>query len=324
MRWRTVVASFGVALAVPAGASAAGGPVPPVQGGNGVGVAGSSIRFVARRAGRDTVVERMATHPRRVQSTIRLSGAWGVPGADYNGATTGLSGDGRTLVLAQITSSFPATTTRLLELGTRPLAVRKRIVLTGWTTIDAISPHGRWLYLIHFRSSNISKYEVLAYDMALGRLIKKPIVDPRDRGEAMTGIPVSRVMSPDGRWAYTLYFRPAGVPFVHALDTAGLRAVCIDLPSVRRAGNVSADRLRLGHGANVLQVITEGTVRAAINTHTFAVGPRAAPRAAGSSRAPSQEQRAGGGLPWVLVVVPIAVLLALGVGAWSLPKLRAT
>ena len=180
------------------------------------------------------------------------------------------------------------------------------------------------MYLIHYRSSDISKYEVLAYDLAHGRLLSKPIVDPRDRGEQMTGFPVSRVMSPDGRWAYTLYVRPSGVPFVHALDTVALRAVCIDLPSLS-AGDVAADSLRLGPGATVLQVISGGKIQAAINTRTFAIGSSVAAVSTTSSRAPSREQRAGGGgVPWELVVLPIAVLAALGVGAWRLPKLRAT
>jgi hypothetical protein len=321
MRWSVVVSAVGIALAVPAAAWAAGGPVAPVQGGNGVGVAGSPVRFVAQPAGRDTVVVRVTTRPWRVRSTIRLSGRWGVPGADFQGSTTGLSADGRTLLLEQVTSSVPVRTTRLLELGTRPLAVRKTIALPGWSTVDAISPDGRWLYLLHYRSADIRKYEVLAYDLALGRLIEKPIVDPRDRGAAMTGVPVSRVMSPDGRWAYTLYVRPSGVPFVHALDTAGLRAVCIDLPSLSVA-DVSSDSLRLGPGAMVLEVISGITVQAAINTRTFAVGSDVAAVAPTSSRVPSQQQRASGtGVPWELVVVPSVVLIALG--AWKLPRLRA-
>ena len=324
MKWRAVVSSFGIALAVPTGASAAGVPVGPVQGGAGIGVAGSAIRFVARSAGRHTVVKQLATRPWGGQPTIRLSGRWGVPGADVNGSTTGLSADGRTLVLEQATTAFPVRTTRLLDLGTRPLALRKTIVLPGWSTVDAISPDGRWMYIIHYSSSNVSKYEVLAYDMALGRLIAKPIVDPRDRGEAMTGVPVSRVLSPDGRWAYTLYVRPSGVPFVHALDTIGRRAVCIDLPSLR-AIDVSGDTLRLGPRVTSLQVTFGDTVQSVINTRTFGVRSHVAAVAPASRRAPMQDQHSGGGgVPWELVLAPIAVLVALGVGAWRLPKLRAT
>ncbi len=41
-------------------------------------------------------------------------------------------------------------------------------------------------------------------------------------------LPLSRTMSPDGRWAYTLYSGDEN--FVHALDTADGQARCIDLP----------------------------------------------------------------------------------------------
>ena len=50
----------------------------------------------------------------------------------------------------------------------------------------------------------------------------------------MSGIPVTRMPSMDGRWAYTLYDNGRH-SFVHALDTARRTAVCIDL-DVRRAG----------------------------------------------------------------------------------------
>ena len=55
----------------------------------------------------------------------------------------------------------------------------------------------------------------------------------------MEGLPLTRAISPDGRWAYTLYdgaqTHRNGVehePFIHALDTVGQRAVCIDLPQL--------------------------------------------------------------------------------------------
>src|SRR5262249_8193259 len=160
-------------------------------------------------------------------SVITVVGRYGIPGADFNGSTTGLSADGRTLVLAELRGSRQPRTTRLLVLDTPPLAGPASTALPRFSTVQASSPTGRWLYLIHFLSSGVSKYEVRAYDLPARRLVAKPVVDPRDRGEAMTGIPISRVMSADGRWAYTLYIRPSGAPFVHALDTAGRRAVCV-------------------------------------------------------------------------------------------------
>jgi hypothetical protein len=193
----------------------------------------------------------------------------------------------------------------------RRLAVRKAIVLPGWSTVDAISPDGRWMYLIHYpATSDVSRYEVLAYDVPRGRLIPKPIVDPRDRGEAMTGFPISRVTSPDGRWAHPLYGRPQVGPFVHALDTAGVRAACIDLPALAGT-DFGAAHLQLGAGATMLQVTIGGLVRAAVNTRTFAV--RAGAPSPAPAQGASQDERANGGgsgLPWELVVLPIAALAA--------------
>src|SRR5438552_8037138 len=172
MRWSVVVAAFGVGLAASAGAMAAGGPVPPVQGNEGIGIAGSPVRFVVTPAEGDTLVRRVTAGLRRVQPTLRVSGRYGIPGADFNGSTTGLSADGRTLVLEQLHPYTRVRTTRLLVLDTRPLRIRKKILLTGWSTVDAISPNGGWLYLIHYpSSSDLSSYEVQAYDLRNGRLI---------------------------------------------------------------------------------------------------------------------------------------------------------
>jgi hypothetical protein len=324
MRWNAVITSFALVLLVPSGALAAGGPVLPLQGGSGIAVPGSAVRIIASPAGRDTVVQRVTTRPRHIQSTLRVAGHYGIPGADYNGTLTGLSADGRALILEQLLSVYPARTTRLLVLDARRLRVQRKIVLRGWSTVDAISPDGRWLYLLHFSSANISQYEVLAYDLPRGRLITKPIVDPRDRGEAMTGLPVTRVMSPGGRWAYTLYDRPSGVPFIHALDTAGLRAVCIDLPSLSGA-NLGPGSLTLGPGTRTLEVKLGDIVVRTINTRTFAASSGVPVTAAQSAARPPHAVQGGGGssLPWELVFVPIAAAAALGAGAWRRAKPRA-
>jgi hypothetical protein len=95
--------------------------------------------------------------------------------------------DGRTLILAGMPpNNHSPGVTPLLVVNTRDLTVRFRITLPGWSTVDAISPDGRWLYLIHY-SANVSKYAVLGYDLLRHRMLPKPIVDPDDRGKAMTG-----------------------------------------------------------------------------------------------------------------------------------------
>jgi hypothetical protein len=328
MRPMALVTTVGFLLLAPGGALADGGPVLPAQGGAGIGVPGGSVRFVAKRAGRNTVIERVATTTRRVEATVRVPGVYGIPGAAYDGTLTGLATDGRTLILAQIPTTYPVRTTRLLVVSTPRMRVEKSIVLPGWSNVDAISPNGRWIYLIHYSSSNSLRYEVLAYDLPDGRMLSKPIVDPSDGTEAMTGFPLNRVMSPGGRWAYTLYFRPSGVPFIHALDTVGLRAKCIDLPSLGGLGFNTAT-FKLGPGANTLEVRIQGSVAATINTRTFAVsttGPLAGglPRAPASQPARSGRQGGGGpgggqggsSLPWELILVPIAAAAALAAAVW--------
>jgi hypothetical protein len=54
------------------------------------------------------------------------------------------------------------------------------------------------------------------------------ITDKRNLDEAMAGWPIAQLRSPTGL-VLTLY-RGVDHPFIHALDTAGAWAVCIDLP----------------------------------------------------------------------------------------------
>lgn len=322
MKRNSLAAPFAlaVALMVPQGALAAGGPVPPVQNSY-IGVAGSPYRYAALDARDSTVVTEREAGAGQAVPGLRVSGHYGIPGVDYSGSLTGLSADGRTLVLAQIPGNTPPRTTRLLVLDAAPLSVRARLTLNGWSNVDAISPDGRWLYLIHYPSADVSRYEVLAYDLPAHRLLPQPVVDPSERDEAMTGFPVSRVMSPGGRWAYTLYFRPSGVPFIHALDTTRHEAMCIDLPSLGNV-DVTSAHLGLAPGGGALQISATGMTWASINTRTFKVtagGGQSAPASTRPRPAPRGHQatRGQGGVPWALVVLAIAALgmLAAGVAA---------
>jgi hypothetical protein len=113
-------------------------------------------------------------------------------------------------------------------------------------------------------------------------------------------------MSAGGRWAYTLYVRPSVVPFLHALDTTGRRAVCIDLPSLAKASTGSA-HLRLGPGGTTLQVDVGSVTWARINTHTFRVSagehqPGAPPARSVARARPSTRGH------WELIVVLVGGL----------------
>jgi hypothetical protein len=306
--WVTSALALAVGLVAPSTALAAGGPVPPSQDSS-VSVPGSAVRYAAVGSGRDTIVKRFDGS---AISALHVSGHYGVPGVDYSGTATGLSADGRTLILAQMFGPRAPRTTRLLVLATTPrLAVRTRVVLPGWSTVDAISPDGRRLYLIQYKSSDISQYAVRAYDLVAHRLLPKPIVDPREPDEKMTGFPVTRVMSAGNRWAYTLYFRPSDAPFIHALDTAHGRAVCVDLPSTLGA-DISDGRLRLTGAGGTLEVLVNGVTGASVDTRTFAVTPGAGHAGSARIKPVSQAREVGsGGVPWDLIALGVVALGAL-------------
>src|SRR5215218_1057112 len=107
-----VLAASAAGLLAPATASAGGGPVPPVVGGSGVSTWTGPVNFVAVAAGRDTIIERVVRNGGVVERSRVIEGHYGIPGAAYDGSTTGLSADGRTLVVAEFTRS--TSRTRLL------------------------------------------------------------------------------------------------------------------------------------------------------------------------------------------------------------------
>ena len=247
-------------IVVPPAASSDGGPVQSIVGGAGVSAPNGSGALIATPVGRQTLVQSV-----RGGAVLRyrlVHGTYGVPAVAYDGSATGLSADGRTLVLAAVPASTDRT--RLLPLDARTLLPRPVIALHGFFTVDAISPDGATLYLVHYTApqTDATRYEVRAYDLRSRKLLPEPIVDPRQPGEKMTGVPLTRLMSTDGRWAYTLY--NADEPFVHALDTQAGVAMCIDLAALAGRDLFSA-KLRLG--GSTLHV---GDL-AAIDTQTFAV-----------------------------------------------------
>jgi hypothetical protein len=223
-----------VAALVPAAAHADGLPVLGVDvGSSGVTSGPEGARYVTIPAGSRTIVERVAQDGGQVLALRSLPGTFTIPAVAYDGSAGGLSADATTLVLIEPRTSFPRATTRLLVLGSDNLRPRRLVRLKGDFSFDAVSPEGSWLYLIHYVApSDPTRYLVQAYDLRRGRLLKAPITDPHEPGEKMRGNPLSRAMSSDGRWAYTLYDGPGATPFVHALDTVARSARCIDLDGV--------------------------------------------------------------------------------------------
>jgi hypothetical protein len=256
---------------------------------------------------------------RRVLRSRTIAGRWTVAPVTIDGATTGLSADGRTLVLARPESAFPPVSTRLAVLDAAELRVRREIALPGFFTVDAISPDGRWLYVVQYAGEAFLDYRVRALDTRTGRLAPRDVVDPREPDEQMGGLPMTRAMSRDGRWAYTLY-SGGEETFIHALDTVGRTAACIDLEMLPPNGDLSGFRLRVNAGGSRVRVLRRwGDLVATVNAHTFAVKEpgEAWPAKAEAPAAAQRPARAGpaddGDFPWwaLLPAAGLCVLVAL-------------
>jgi hypothetical protein len=310
---------LGLGVATPTGALDAGGPMPPVQGGAGVSAPGGDVNYVAIGVGRSTLVQRVRRSGGAVERYRLVRGDLGVAGVAWDGSTTGLSADGRTLVLANMIGRHIPRRTRIAVFDAARLRPRAKFSLPGYFAVDAISPTARWLYFIRYPSvQDISRYEVRAYDLRARRLLTEPVIDPREPDEEMRGLPLTRATSSDGRWAYTLYDGAGKEPFIHALDTEQRTAACIDLPGLAGT-DVGLMRLALGDDGATLRVEERGEPVTLVDTRSFEVS---SPAAAAQPRQPTRRPVAAaddGAVPWVLGALALALagLAALmAVGRW--------
>ena len=182
----------------------------------------------------------------------------------------GLSHDGRTLVLGDMTASPGQKSSSFAVVDVRESRLRAVITLQGDFAFDALSPGARMLYLIqHVSAADPRKYQVRGYDLGARRLVDRVVIDKSSWEEVMQGMPFTRETSSDGRWVYTLYAGGAH-PFIHALDTMSATARCIDLPKswnqldmVNLRLHVGAGKLLLRHrlGGKPLAVVDVATLR---------------------------------------------------------------
>jgi hypothetical protein len=271
---RTLAIAMLVAAAWVSTGSADGGGISPGVSfdGNGIPSRRGDVRYVTVFAGRGSVVEAVRIRGGVVLRSRFLRGMFGIPFVAYDGSVGGLSHNGRRLVLASVPPNFNHPITRFVVLDPRTFRIKTRLRLRGNFAFDAISPGGSLMYLIqHLGPPTSGRYAVRAMNLNTRRLYSGSIVDRREPDEKMTGIPVTRVESRDGTWAYTLYSRTNKSPFVHALDTGHRRAFCIDLPwrsSVRWLGSV---RMRMSGGGGQLILFTGRKVRATVDTKSFEV-----------------------------------------------------
>jgi hypothetical protein len=292
---RRLIPSLLAVLLLPAATAHAGG-LPATffdAGTEGVLDQTGGHRFTALPLGTKTVLTKSQTHGGRVLRASILDGRWGVPVVADDGTSGGLSADGRNLVLTRVARAYPRRNAEFAVVRTGAMAVRDTIELEGDWRFDAMSPNGRWLYLIEqLEPSDLTRTAARTYDTRRDRLL--PAAEP------LSGYPITSINGPDGRWEYTLY---AGgrQPFVHALDTVKHTSLRLDLPP-RVTSHRRLWALRLAIRNNRVAVLH--------GDHIVASAARRPRRAS-----------AGGGPPWLAVVV---ALTGLALAATATRRAQAT
>ena len=274
----------------------------------GVTARGLGARYVAHHVPHGTLLMAIDRRGGRLPQTRLIREPLAVSMVAFDGTGTGLSADGGTLVLAEPRITFPRPRSHFVVLDATRLRPVSGFTLRGDFSLDAISPDGDRLYFIESTyTRTVNDYRVRAYDLAHDRLLPKPVVDPQEADEPMRGSPISRVLSHDGRWAYTLYDGNGTHPFVHALDTTLGRAKCIDLDQLAAREDLMDLRLGIGRDGGVIVRGATGPMLA-VDPHTFAVTE---PRPAAPSPPPPED----GGKGWIAPAAGLALLALLAAAA---------
>ena len=107
--------------------------------------------------------------------------------------------------------------------------------LNGHFEFDAVDNAGSTLYLVE-RPGDSAAYRVRAFDLGAGMLKPGVIAEKGPIQEPMSGYRAASVSPGDGSWLFSLYQKPAGSTFIHALSLKDQFAVCIDLPVANEHG----------------------------------------------------------------------------------------
>jgi hypothetical protein len=270
MRTRILALAVGVGclLAVTNGATAAG----PSPGLAADGLTQGNERYVTMAAGASTSLAVIRRDGGHVLRSMTIKGTWGIPLVAYDGTAGGLLPDGRTLLLAQsiyVANGFRKHTS-FTFVDVRKMKRLNTITMAGAFAFDALSPNGRYVYLIQYLSNEQpSLYRVRAYDLKAGRLLAKIVSDKRSWDTSMDGMPITRAAA-DG-WAYTLYGATSGRPFIHALDTRHVAAVCINMPWKSSPDGIFDYRLRIDGDGHLVVRGKQGRALIVIDRQSFRI-----------------------------------------------------
>src|SRR5262245_23025614 len=264
------VLGLAVACAVWTTALASGaGPSPGLSEGW-VGLTKGTLRYLALPASTTTEVQ-VVDRDARVLRHMRVKGIWGIPLVAYDGTAEGLFPNGRTLLLAQslYKGQTLRTTTKFTLVDTQRMKVSRGIQLKGALTCDAIPRSARYTYLIqHMSPEAPTTYRVRAYDLNAAGLPSKIVSDKRSWATDMRGPPIARTWQE--AWAYTLYGGNAR-PFIHALDTQNVAAVCINLPWKTSPDRIFDYRLRVDGDGHLVVRGRNGRALAVIDRQCFKI-----------------------------------------------------
>ena len=265
-----LVLAAAVAAVVWSTTSASGaGPSPGVAQG-GAGLKSGNVRYMAVQSGASTIVQALSKDFRTLHE-MRVKGMWGFPLVAFDQSVEGLIGRGTLLIAQQIylPNGELRKKTSLKLVNVRTFKVTRNIRLDGTFSFDAASPDGRYLYLIeYFSSEDPTLYRVRVYDLAQRKLLAKIVADRKSWETGMQGMPVSRTWK-EG-WAYTLYGGNSR-PFIHALNTKGIEAVCIDMPWTTSPKDLFNFRLRTNKDGNLVVRSQFGRTLVVIDRHTFKI-----------------------------------------------------
>jgi hypothetical protein len=255
---------------VTASAASAGGPSPGVSR-TSTGLVNGNLRYATTPVAGGTSVDVVNEKSGRVLRHMKIKGFWGIPLVSFDGTTEGLFPDGRRLLIAQ--SVFKGqglrSNTSFAVVDTLKMKIARKITLKGAFAFDALSPDAHYLYLIEYIApQDASLYRVRAYDLKQGRLLAKIVADRRSWETGMHGSPGTRMWK-DG-WAYTLYGGDRS-PFIHALDTRNVEAVCIDLPWKTSPERFFDYRLRIDGDGHLVVRGPNGRALAVIDRTSFKV-----------------------------------------------------
>lgn len=291
---------FAPAQATAGGASPIAGPAPT----GAVATPDGTQRLHVRELRHGTLIRAAG----RTRGRLRLDAPYTLQAVAYDGTPGGLSADGRTLVLAGPPALSQQGRTRFAIVDAAKLRVRRTLTLKGQYGFDALSPDGRWLYLIEATERTPGAYSVRAYDLRRGRMRPGVIIDPSEKPVEMWGLPMARATSPDGRFEYTLY-DGRDHEFIHVLDTVNRKAKCIDLPHL--PAHVGSLGMAMASDGKRLSLDRNGEAVANVDLASYAVSlPSHSRREPATTREAAPVETDGGGFPWLLL--PAAGLLLAG------------